>query len=385
MTAQIKNLKKVANRILEAVKNKEKVILYGDADPDGVASVIILKETLDALGSPPIQIYFPDREKEGYGITEVALKILAKKAPALLITLDCGIGNVREVEIAKKIGFEVIIIDHHKMLPEVPKASIICDPKQKGDKYPFKELATAGISYKLSKILFSSVGKSYRLEKFLELVAIATLADQMPLLQDNEKLVKEGILALNFTERKGLKSLMEETQFGSSSIKEVRRKILPPLNAALATGSLNEAYLLLIEKDPKKAKEGAKKLIEKAELRREEIKSIFWELEERILKRGKAPQRIIFEGDESWPLIFLGSVASRICQKYKKPVFLFKKGKEESPGAVRTPKGLDGVKMMINCRQLLITYGGHPLAAGFRIKNENLQSFKECLFKYFKR
>lgn len=379
MPAEIKNLKKIANRILEAIQKKERVILYGDADPDGVISVIILKESLEELGLKPVQIYFPDREKEGYGITESALKLLTQHPPALLVVLDCGIGNVKEVEIAKKIGFEVIIIDHHKILPQIPKASIICDPRQKSDKYPFKELATAGIAYKLSKLLFSISGKNYRPEKFLELVAIATLADQMSLKEENEKLVKEGILALNLTKRVSLKTLIKETKFEKLGTNEVRQKIIPPLNAGLTKDHLNETYLFLIEEDLRESREKAKKLIKKAELRRERIREISQELEERI----DLSQKIIFEGDKDWSLIFLGPVASRISQKYKKPTFLFKKGETESPGAVRMPKKLDGVKALISCRSLLKTYGGHPLAAGFRIKNENLKNFKECLIKYF--
>lgn len=376
----IKNLREVANRILKAVQSKEKIILYGDADPDGIASVIILKESLEQLGARIIGVYFPDREKEGYGINEKALKTLSKYSPALFIAVDCGVGNVKEVKMAKDMGFEVLIIDHHKMLPEVPEASLICNPRQRSDKYPFKELATAGIVYKLSKVLFSSIGKGFRPEKFLELVAIATLADQMALRDENKKLVREGILALDFTKREGLKSLIKINQFKNFNLGEVRQKIISPLNAGLTKDHLNETYLLLIEKDSEEAKKKAKNLIKRAKIRKEEIKRITKEIEERI----DESQKIIFEGDKTWPLVLLGPAASRICQKYIKPVFLFKKGQEESAGAVRVPSNMDGVKAMMGCHQLLKTYGGHPPAAGFRIKNQNLIKFKECLIKYFK-
>lgn len=378
---EIKNLKKAANRILEAVKNKEKIILYGDADPDGIASVVILKEALEILGLTPAQIYFPNREKDGYGINEEALKFLKKTAPALLIVIDCGIGNVKEVDLAKKMGFEVIIIEHHEVLPQIPKASIIIDPKQKEDKYPFKQLACGAICYKLAKLLLSLAQKSYQPEKFLELAAISTLADQMPLLDENEKLVKEGILALNYTKRKGLKALIEETEFKNLGLEEIWQKIISPLNAAGFKDHLNEAYLLLTAERESKAKTLAKILIKKQKKRKEEIKRIFEEVEARI----DFPQSLVFEGDPSWPLVLMGPVASKICRKHKIPTFLFKKGKKESPGAVRMPQGLDGVKAMINCRNLLKTYGGHSLAAGFRIKNENLEKFKESLIEYFKK
>lgn len=147
---EIKNLKEVARRILKAIKNKEKIVLYGDADLDGMTAVIILADTIKNLGGKVAAIYFPDRELEGYGITEKGLDYLKENAPALLVTLDCGIGNFKEAELAKKLRFEVIIIDHHQVLDALPKAEIIVDPNQKGDKYSFKGLATVGISFKLS-------------------------------------------------------------------------------------------------------------------------------------------------------------------------------------------------------------------------------------------
>ena len=136
---EIKNLNKVAARIKKAIKNKEKIILYGDADVDGTTSVIILQDSIKSLGGKITDIYFPDRENEGHGITETGLNFLKKHAPGLLISVDCGIGDIKEVLMAKKMGFQVIIIDHHQILDEMPKADIIFNPKQLDDKYHFKE------------------------------------------------------------------------------------------------------------------------------------------------------------------------------------------------------------------------------------------------------
>ena len=395
MPAEIKNLKKAAHRILKAIANKEKIIIYGDADLDGVASVLILEEAIKSLGGKIETVYFPDRENEGYGITESALKSLAKVAPALFITVDCGIGNFKEIKMANKMGFEVLIVDHHKILGELPEASIIVDPRQKSDKYPFKELAAAGIVYKLAKLMLQEVGKwppttnsigvgaQDQPEKFLEIAALATLADMMLLEDDNEKLVKAGISALNYTQRPGLRVLIELTDCsGQIDIETAKRKIIPPLNSGGPTKNhLNEIYLLLTEANLDRAKKIVKTLIEKNRKRKEEIKRIFREVEDRVEISQDLP--LVFEGDSDWPLVLLGPVASRILQKYKKPVFLFKKGNKESPGAVRTPEGCDGVKAMEACKELLGTFGGHPPAAGFRLKNQNLEKFKECLTKYF--
>jgi single-stranded-DNA-specific exonuclease len=380
MKAEIKNLKKAAQRILEAVKNKEKIIIYGDSDPDGVGSVIILEETIRELGLKPTKIYFPDREKEGYGLNEKALKFLKKYSPALLVTLDCGIGNVSETETANKMGFEVIIVDHHKVLPQVPKASIICAPKQKGDKYPFKELANAGLTYKLSKVIFSLANQEFKPERFLEIVVIATIADMMIVEADNKKFIDEGSLALNFTQRPGLISLIKMTKFENWDSQEIRQKLVSVLNAGETINHFNEAYILLSAKNLAKARKITQLLIRKSERKREEIKKISLEIERRINNEDS----IVFEGDKRWPLVLLGPSASRVCNKYNKPVFLFHREDKECSGAVRMPLGMDAVKAMMSCKDLLKTYGGHAPAAGFRVETKNLDEFKNGLIEYFK-
>lgn len=376
---------------MAAIQNKERIILYGDSDPDGAISVIISKEAIEAIAGSDSQItvYFPDREKEGYGINKMALDYLSDKAPALFITLDCGIGNVDEVELAKQIGFEVIIIDHHQVTPSgLPRASIVVDAKQESDTYPFKYLACAGVAYRLARLLSVEAPMPW---SFLSAIAgLATLADQMPLQEENEKLVREGIIALKYTDRVGLKALMESVGFEPPSapslicskdyIGELRKKLLPILHSAQLKGHLNRAYLLLTESSPARAAEMVKALTKKAKQRREEIKTISEEVEARIVGGAK---NFVFEGDSLWTLPFLGPVASKICQKEKLPCFLFKKGKEKSRGTVRTPSGVDAVKALGACSNLLETYGGHAPAAGFTVTNKNLEMFKECLTLYF--
>ena len=384
----IKNIPLVADRLRTAVSNQEKIVLYGDADLDGVASVIILKESIETLNpeysghnASKIRVYFPDREKEGYGINKIALENLKKEAPALFIALDCGIGNVEGVEVAKEMGFEVIIIDHHQVLPEVPRASIIVNPKQPDDPYPFKSLAAVGVVYQLSRFLLKNL-KGYHPERFLELAMLATLADQVPLKEDNKKLVEDGVLALRHTKRPGLKALIELTGLQSGGVEEIRRSILFPLNRASLDNHLHEAYLLLTETSLDKAKKLSRELLQRSAKRKEMVQNVYNEVEDRIENEGYS--NVIFEGSSFWSLVLLGTVASKICQKYRKPTFLFKMvDDKESVGTVRMPSGGDAVRAMIGCRDLLETYGGHALAAGFRIRNENLDKFKNCLIKYF--
>lgn len=376
----IKNLEKTADRILKAVNNKEKIILYGDADLDGVSSLIILKDTIKNLGIDVPTIYFPNREKEGYGLNRKALDFFKKEAPALLIALDCGIGNFEEIELAKKLGFEVIVIDHHEILKKLPKATIIVDPKQKGDKYPFKNLATVGIVFKLSQVLLKEKLFGKLEENFLELVALATIADLMPRVEDNLIFIEEGLNSLKNTWRPGLKAFFEMNSIrGYRNMFEFAQRIIPALNVSEQKKHLNKTYLILTEKDIKKAKSIAQELLEKSYQKHLQIKEINQEIEDRISK--KPSEKIIFEGSKNWPLSLLGPVASRLCQKLKKPVFLFRIDNSQSQGAVRVPKGLNSVELMGHCSKILETYGGHPQASGFRINNKKLENFKNCLIK----
>ncbi len=375
---KIKNLQKTANRIIKAVKNKEKFIIYGDADLDGVTSVIILKETIRNLGGEISAVYFPDRETEGYGITRTGLNYLKDFSPALFITLDLGIGNFEEVKISKRLGFEVVIIDHHQVLGKVPQASIVVDPKQRGDKYHFKNLATAGIVFKLSEVILKEKLTQKLKDNFLELVALATIADLMPRAEENNLFIEEGLNSLRNTWRPGLKvfSFIDSPK-KYKNFQEFSQKLISSLSAAEKKDHLNEAYLLLTEQNERKAKMMAENLFKKSQQKHLKIKEIVGEIENRIVKKQK--EEIVFEGNNSWPLALLGPAASRICKKYQKPTFLFKIDKKESQGAVRVPSRFDSVKIMAKCKKLLETYGGHALASGFRVKNEQLEKFKNCL------
>lgn len=377
---EIKNLKKASNRILKAIKNKEKIIIYGDADLDGTASVVILEEAIKNLKGNIAAVYFVDRENEGYGINKNALTFLKPFAPALLIALDLGITNFEEVKIAKKIGLKTIIIDHHQVIGSLPDASIIVDPKQKGDNYPFKEFAATGLVYKLVKVMLKDKMSNSLDNSFLELVALATIADMMPREEDNKIYIEKGLQSLKNTQRIGLKVFFEIKSLKNLKEKEKVQKIVSTLNVSEIKNHLTEAYLLFACQNKRKAKNLVEKLLDRNEARRFQIKDIVEQVEEKILDR---PDSIIFEGDIGWPNALIGSVASRVCNKHKKPCFIFNEKKEKSIGAVRMPSGIDAVKAMKSCQKLLVTFGGHAPAAGFTIKNENLEKFRKCLIKYF--
>ena len=379
---KIKNIEKAAVRIKKAVLNKERIILYGDSDLDGISSVVILEEAIKSLGGEVDSAFFPDREKNGYGINLHALELLKNKAPALFITLDLGIGNIKEVEIANKMGFEVLIVDHHETLAGIPNASIIVDIKQPSDRYPFKGLANVGITYNLClELLGDKISENLK-NSFLELAALGTIADMVPQVEQNQEIIEQGLRSLKNTFRPALRAFLDI--LGNGHVFENSlMKIISALNAAESVDFENESYILLTSSSPLKCKDMAEALLDKNKYKQQMVKNIVQEIERRISKNPELP--IIFEGDPSWKLTLAGSAASIISLKYEKPAFIFKKMNTESCGSVRNPKGTNSVEAMKTCHDFLLTYGGHAQASGFRVGNKELEHFKNCLNKYFKK
>ena len=380
MPTEIKNLRKVAERIKKAIQKGEKIILYGDADLDGVTATILLKEAIFNLGGKVTAIYFPDREKEGYGITEIGLQNIKKFAPALLIALDLGIGNFKEIKMAKKMGFEIILIEHHQQLNGLPEADIIVNPKQKGDNSQYKYLATVGIVFKLAQRLFEKKIPFVLEKSFLELVALGTIADVMPREGENKEMIEKGLLSLRESWRPGILAFFKDQKFSNFNLNQKVSKLISLLNVRDIEKNLPASYRFLTAITKEKAKKILEILLKKNEVRKQKREKIISEIEAKIFQI-KDP--IVFEGSKDWDLILLGSIASIISQKYKMPTFLYKKGEKESQGTCRTPKNEDLVKAMKTCSEFLETFGGHAKAAGFRIKNEKLKDFKKCLIEYF--
>jgi len=379
---KIKGIKEAVKRIKEAIRKGEHIILYGDSDLDGISSVVILEEAIKNLGGTINCVLFPDRETDGYGLNQKALNILKNKAPALLITLDLGICNIKEIDLANKMGFEVIIIDHHQPLEGIPKASIIIDPKQLGDNSSFKGLANVGVTFNLClDLLGENISENLK-NSFLELAALGTIADMVPQINQNKEIIDQGLKSLRKTYRPALKVFMDILG-KDKTFEEFLPQITGALNAADSLNFENDSYKLLTSSDEKKCIELAQKLLDLNKQKQEQVKIILQEVERRISK--KPEEAIIFEGDPSWRLVLAGPVAANLCAKYGKPVFIYKKLDKESTGSVRAPKGTNLVDSMKTCSDLLIVFGGHAEASGFRLKNENLEKFKDCLTKYFQK
>jgi len=384
----LKGIVEVAQRTIKATKNSEQVVIFGDSDLDGIASVVILQELLEFLnplyGAENLSVYFPNREIEGYGLSFSALEFLKARAPALLFILDSGISNFEEIKKAKKMGFEVIVIDHHQILKKLPKADIIIDPLQKQERYPFKDFAAAGLVYKLAqKILEERKHPVFLENRLLELAALATIADMMPLKEENEEIVSRGLEALTTTQRTGILALIQLNDIDINSDQDISQKIIAPLNTFKIKNHIAESYFLLTESSLPKAKKIAQKLIRQTKKKKQAINMFVKELKEEIEKRDEQ-KAVLLKYSQAWDAAHIGTIASKILKIFKKPAFICKKGKdEEYICSARLPKPLDGVKAMGSCKKYLLTYGGHAPACGCRIKEKNLDKFSKCLEKYF--
>ncbi len=381
MPTKLKNIEAVAERIKSAITNNERIIVYADSDADGICSAVILQDAIKNLGGSVDTVLFPNREEDGYGINQRALGLVKEKSPALFVTLDLGISNNHEIDALNKMGFEVVVVDHHQPPDVLPPASIIVDPKQPGDESGLTYLANVGLTFKLCEALLGEKMSVQTRNSFLELVALATISDMVPQIGDNVAFIEEGLRSLAHTFRPGLKAFLDELGMGSVAA-GLHLKVISAINAAESVDFGNDAYVLLTSAGRAECQELAQKLLGKVTFKQMVIKQITEEVERRIAV--KADEAIIFEGDPAWKLTLAGPVCSVVAQKYGKPTFIYKKMETESAGSVRSlGEGQNSVDAMKTCEDILITYGGHPKASGFRVANENLEEFKQRLIKYF--
>ena len=377
---EIKNLKKAATRIKRAIKNKENIILYSDSDLDGITSLLILEETIKNLKGNIILKYFYDRGKEGCGLNDKSLKLLKNYPSALMILTDCGIANFSEIDEANKLGFEVIVIDHHKILDnKTPKASIIIDPKQAGDEYPFKDLAACGLSFRLSQLLLGKNMSKQLEQSFLELAALGTIADMMPRIADNEEIIRKGAFSIPNSNRPALKVAFSFFRTQSKSDQEAVARIAQLVQMTDVEDHISKGYLFLSSPDEKTAEKHFKDIYKKFLERKELLANL---TDDFIKVVESKDSDFIFEGSKEIPPNLTGVLAARLFGIFKKPTFIYYSGEKMSRGSARVPKGVDSVEAMTSCKSLLDVYGGHAPASGFSIKNENLKKFKECLEDY---
>lgn len=364
-------------RIEQAIADNEMIVVYGDFDADGVTSTVLLTQALRGLGldRQQVQPYIPDRVDEGYGLNKEALTKLREKGAGLVISVDCGIRSVAEVEHANAMGLDMIITDHHHLGPQLPAAVSVINPKREDSAYPEQMLAGVGIAYKMSQALRQALPQqaNYADEDLLDLVAIGTVADLAPLLKENRLLVIEGLKVLNEARRPGVAALarVSGVQPGNMTAETIGFALGPRINAA---GRLAHAYtaarLLSVNNDTQ-ANQFAAELNQLNQERRA-LTTRLGQHAETLVTPG-AP--ILIAVDEQFVAGVVGLVASRLQEKYYRPAIVIEKGESESRGSCRSIKGFHITDMLDLVGHLLVQHGGHAQAAGLTIKNENLPAF----------
>ncbi len=388
--------------VAHALEKKEKIHVFADYDHDGISGAAILHHFLKTIGGD-VSVYIPDRNKEGYGLSEKAIKEIAKGGAKLLITVDCGTTNVEEVNLAKSLGMRVIILDHHVVHAEKPKADAFVNAKRPDDTYPFKWLSGAGVAFKLVEALLKSplpitkdIPKGYE-KWYLDLVAIAAVGDIVPLLGENRTLVKYGLVVLAQTRRPGLRALMRIAGLKPQLQKTIDPEckipitnldtyslgfiIVPRLNAASRMDHANTAFELLITEDEGEAEALARRLEDKNRERQEAVGAIVEEIEGRIGTYPSVPH-IIVEGAKDWLPGVLGIVANKLLEKYVRPVFLFQHDKNLSRGSCRAFEPFNVVDAMGSARDILKDFGGHQQAGGFTVPTKHIEEFRARLLQY---
>jgi single-stranded-DNA-specific exonuclease len=381
---RMEGMAKAVSRIRYAIKRQEVIVVYGDFDADGVTSTALLVSVLKALGANA-HPYIPHRVDEGYGLNNDALLRLAKRGAKLVITVDCGIRSLDEVEVGQRAGLDIIITDHHSVGAEVPRALAVINPKQATCKYPEKMLAGVGVTFKLAEALLKVARQQDRLdvplqaEDLLDLVAIGTVADLVPLSHaENRQLVIAGLKKLSRMERPGLRAMFEVAslkpeQISATSIGFV---IGPRINAAGRLESAMTAYHLLTADDIHEALPYAHKLQELNETRQRLTREM-QEYARTVAGVDGEDAPLIFAADANFKQGIVGLVAGRLTEEFYRPSIVVHRGDDESHGSCRSIAEFNITEALDQCADLLIRHGGHAQAAGFAIHNDNLPPFRD--------
>lgn len=365
------------NRMLEAIQHNEKVMIYGDYDVDGITSISVLKKFLEERGLS-VSAHIPNRLEEGYGLNKEAIQEIADANYTLMITVDCGISGLEEVEFANSLGIQTIVTDHHEPLEELPKALAVIDPKRKDNEYPFNQLAGVGVVFKLIQAIGIKLGleeKEYL--KYLDLVCVGTISDIVPLVNENRVIAKLGLKLVAVTQNLGLKYLLQVAGYKQIDSNTISFGIAPRVNACGRMGHETEALEIFLSEDMNHVKELADKLNKYNKIRQETEKSIVQEALSKIESNHEEKNNAIILGSENWHHGVIGIVASKITEMYFKPSILVCFEEDLAKGSGRSIPGFDLHEALCKCSNQLEKYGGHEMAVGLTLKKENFSAFKK--------
>jgi len=381
------DMEQAADRIITALNQKEKIVIYGDYDVDGITATSVVYEFLKSQGAD-VSYYIPDRFSEGYGINVLAINKIARSGAKLMITVDCGITAVGEVEFAKTQGLDIIITDHHSCREELPKAVAVINPKRPDSSYPFPHLAGVGVAFKLVLALAIRLGiptKEVFME-YVDMVALGTIADVVPLVGENRVIADKGINAIEGTKNKGMKALLNIAGAGGKSVdvNSVAFFASPRLNAA---GRLENASLsveLMTCSDEIRAKEIAEHLDELNSKRKSIEQKIF---DEALKKAEEMPEDTLVYVivGENWNHGVIGIVASRLSEMYYRPCILISVENGKGKGSGRSVPEMNLFDALSDSEDLLTAFGGHSQAAGLSVSEENIPEFTKKINEFAKK
>lgn len=376
------DMRKAIDRILIAAQNQEKVVVYGDYDIDGITASGVMIEALRAVGIDATS-YIPDRFEEGYGINEAALAALKDGGVDLVISVDCGITSVAEAKWAQENGLDLIVTDHHTVPEVIPEAVAVINPKRPGDKYPFKELAGVGVAFKLAQALQQTTGKpEIGQEKWLlDLVALGTVCDLVPLVGENRVFVTYGLKVLRRTRRVGLKSLAAVSKITTAEVtaEHLGFRFGPRMNAAGRLDNAACALELVMTPDETRADEIADQLEGLNQQRKADQEKIFREADAMAEEAGEEPVLVL--ASPEWSHGVVGIVASKLVEKWQKPVLVAQILGESAKGSGRSVPGFNLTEALRQNESLLERFGGHYYAAGYTVKTQNLDELREGLIR----
>ena len=376
------DMDKAVARILEAIDKKEKITIYGDYDVDGITSATVLMKYFKERGAN-VDAYLPNRLAEGYGLNEASIDSIKESGTKLLVTVDCGISGYDEVEYAKKLGMDVIITDHHECPEKIPNCIAVIDAKCPGSSYPFNGLAGCGVSFKL----IQAISKKLKLDddsflKYLDIVALGTIADIVPLIEENRIIVKYGLELMKKTENPGLKALINSSSLKNIDSSAISFGLAPRINACGRMGHAELALKMLLTDSIKEAVDIAAQLQEMNRNRQEIERGIINEAIEQIEKEQLDKNKIIVVGKENWHHGVIGIVSSKITESYYKPSILVCFEGEEGKGSGRSVDGFDLHAALTACSKYLLKFGGHEMAIGLTLNTSEFENFRKAICEY---
>ena len=370
------------NRIIRAINNNEKIVIYGDYDVDGITSISVLKQFLEDRGMK-VGYHIPNRLDEGYGLNKTAIEEIYKEGYKLMVTVDCGISGIEEVEYANSLGIETIITDHHEPLDELPSAIAIIDAKIKTNKYPFNQLAGVGVVFKLIQAIGMKLNLSEKeYLKYLDLVCIGTISDIVPLVDENRVIAKLGLMLVEKTKNLGLKTLLDSIGYGKINSMSVSFGIAPRINACGRMGHADEALKLFLTQNKNEAIELTNRLNDYNKTRQDIEKKIFDEALSKIDEEDINNKSALIIGGDNWHHGVIGIVSSKITEMFFKPSILICFEDQTGKGSGRSIPGFDLHKALCETSEYLSKYGGHEMAVGLSLEKSNFEKFKNAFELY---